>query len=71
MQHKHVSFAEKNERRKKYRDASDRGRKAREMRREFGGTFGNAQTNPLNYTLMVTGTSKDGDVRRDREGNWS
>lgn len=64
MQRK-VSFAEKNERRAKYRDASERGKKARALRREYGGAFGSAQVNPFNYNLMVVGTSKDGDLRRE------
>ena len=71
MPHKPVSFVEKNARRKQFRDKTRRGNEALQLRREYGGMFGGAHVNPLNYTLMVTGTSKDGDTRRDREGNWA
>jgi len=64
-------YTEKNERRRKYRDTSARGQAARKMRREYGGMFGDATVHPYNYNLMVTGTSKDGDVRHDKEGRWA
>lgn len=72
MGHKVVSYQEKNERRRKHRDNSERGRKAQALRRFYGGSFGDPHLcHPFNYNLMVTGTSKDGDVRRDKEGDWA
>lgn len=72
MGHKKVSYQEKNERRRKYRDTTPRHQQALRLRRSYGGTFGDPHLcHPFNYNLMVTGTSKDGDVRRDKEGDWA
>lgn len=72
MGHKKVSFAEKNAARKAYKGNTARHKKALEMRREFGGTFGDPHLcHVLNYNLMVTGTSAEDKVRLDKDGSWA
>ncbi len=66
-----MSFAEKNARRKEFRD-NNQANAARRLRRQYAGTFGDPKRcHPFNYNLMVQGTSKFADTRLDKEGDWA